>query len=204
LFGVCHVGRPFRVEGKLRVAGLAACGDWSVPAETADTADDPTMFALARAWLSDARLEHASIAAFARLTLELLHLGAPAELVQASQAASLDEIRHAKLCFGLGSRFAGKLVGPGPLDVSGSLGVNYGQPGCVDQYLVEVDLTQALQGETFTVVSDTTLQIAREPPCDDLITMTVFGLKDDCWRVFDRAQFSSTPEGETSGACSSR
>jgi hypothetical protein len=46
-------------------------------------------------------MEHASVAAFARFTLDLLALGAPADLVQSAQQALGDEIAHAELCFGL-------------------------------------------------------------------------------------------------------
>jgi hypothetical protein len=71
------------------------------------------------AWSSDARMEHASIASFARATLELLAVGAPPALVSATQAASLDEVEHARLCFALASRYSGKELGPGPLAVVG-------------------------------------------------------------------------------------
>jgi hypothetical protein len=67
-------------------------------------------------------MEHASIAAFARFTLQLLALGAPPELVADATRAMADETRHARLCFGLASRYAGHDVGPGPLDVGGALG----------------------------------------------------------------------------------
>jgi rubrerythrin len=83
--------------------------------------DDVTRQALAIAWREDARMEHASIASFARFTMELLGLGAPAEIIAASQSASLDEVEHARLCFALASRFSGQAMGPGPLDMSAAL-----------------------------------------------------------------------------------
>ena len=70
---------------------------------------------LAALWLDDARSEHASVAAFARATLELLAVGAPPELVYACQAASLDEVRHARTCFTLAALYAGEGAEPGPL-----------------------------------------------------------------------------------------
>jgi hypothetical protein len=70
---------------------------------------------LSQAWLADALAEHASIAAFARNTLELLSLGAPAELVAGSQRAGLDEVRHAQRCFELAAAYAGSPLSPGPL-----------------------------------------------------------------------------------------
>ena len=70
---------------------------------------------LAEAWLNDALMEHASIASFAKFTLDLLAIGAPAELVHDAQQASIDEVHHARLCFALASRFAGRSLGPGSL-----------------------------------------------------------------------------------------
>lgn len=66
--------------------------------------------------------EHASIAAFARFTLELLALGAPLSLVADATEAMADEQRHATLCFALASTYAAAPLGPGPLDVRGCLG----------------------------------------------------------------------------------
>jgi hypothetical protein len=67
------------------------------------------------------QMEHASIAAFARFNLQLLALGAPPELLEASTRALADETEHAKLCFTLASAYAGRALGPAPLDVSSSL-----------------------------------------------------------------------------------
>jgi hypothetical protein len=74
---------------------------------------------IATAWTHDAMMEHASIASFARFALELLALGAPPKLLIQAQDAGTDEINHAMKCFAIASRFAGKKLGPGPLDVSG-------------------------------------------------------------------------------------
>ncbi len=79
---------------------------------------------IAAAWAHDAVMEHASIASFARFTLELLAIGAPADLVWASQQAGLDETGHAKACFGIASRLTGRKLGPGPLDVEGAVASN--------------------------------------------------------------------------------
>jgi hypothetical protein len=74
---------------------------------------------IAAAWARDAATEHASIASFARFTLELLAVGAPARLLVASQDAGRDEVQHAQKCFAIASHFAGKKLGPGTLDVTG-------------------------------------------------------------------------------------
>ena len=64
-------------------------------------------------------MEHASIAAFARFSLELLAFGAPPDLVEQAQAAMADETRHAKLCFALAGAYAERPIGPGALDMTG-------------------------------------------------------------------------------------
>jgi hypothetical protein len=60
-----------------------------------------------------AAAEHASIASFARTSLELLALGAPSRLIEETHRAALDEIEHARLAYGL----AGGDVGPARLDL---------------------------------------------------------------------------------------
>jgi hypothetical protein len=60
--------------------------------------------------LRDAFFEHASVAAFARLSLSLLAFGAPPDLVADAHRAALDEIRHTQISFAL----AGAAIGPGP------------------------------------------------------------------------------------------
>ncbi len=68
-------------------------------------------------WAVRAQNEHASIAAFDRFALGLLATGAPPGLLQGAHAAAQDEIRHAELCFALASAYAGRPLGPGPLDL---------------------------------------------------------------------------------------
>jgi hypothetical protein len=63
---------------------------------------------LGQAWLLSARMEHASVPAFAQLSLQLAGLGAPPALVARCHDAALDEIRHASRCFALASAYAGR------------------------------------------------------------------------------------------------
>ena len=77
--------------------------------------------ALAQSWLEAARAEHASIASFAKFSLELLAVGAPPELVSGAHEAALDEIEHARICFAIASHFAGHTLGPAELDVQSAL-----------------------------------------------------------------------------------
>lgn len=124
--GCC--GRPFVVDGEARVASTVERDDWRAPqggpahklaVETLD-ADDRAR--IGRAWTNDAAMEHASIAAFARFVLDLLSVGAPAELLADAQGAMRDEIEHARGCYAMASRYAGRPLGPDVLDVSGDTG----------------------------------------------------------------------------------
>jgi hypothetical protein len=111
------------VAGVARVAAVVERKDWNGRSRSQQnvTVDEGVREALAEAWLQDALLEHASIASFARFTLQLLAVGAPPELVAESQRASLDEVSHARACFALASRHAGRTLGPGVLGIAGAL-----------------------------------------------------------------------------------
>jgi len=115
------VRRPFLVGSALRAAEATERDDWSDAMPPAPDLDDATRAALARAWLDDALQEHASIAAFARFSMMLLAAGAPAELVEGSQRAALDEIRHARACFSLARRYGAPASGPAELRVDDAM-----------------------------------------------------------------------------------
>ncbi|HEU4404191.1 MAG TPA: ferritin-like domain-containing protein [Polyangiaceae bacterium] len=117
----CAIGRPLLVEGRAQTARPAERSDWSArgPGPAVDGLDAELREALARHWLEIAALEHASVASFARFTLELLALGAPPALVADAQRAGLDEIAHAEIAYSLASAYAGRRLGPGPLDLGG-------------------------------------------------------------------------------------
>jgi hypothetical protein len=51
-------------------------------------------------------MEHASIPAFSKLSLQLVALGAPDDLVARCHEAALDEIDHARACFAVASAYA--------------------------------------------------------------------------------------------------
>ncbi len=123
--GSCrHVerGRPLREQGVLLLAPPVARRDWlenasSMSAAIRGLSPETRRIAAAR-WAREGAAEHASVASFARLSLELMVLGAPADLVDAAHVAARDEIRHAALAYGLASSFGGSAVGPGPLALS--------------------------------------------------------------------------------------
>ncbi|HKU36657.1 MAG TPA: ferritin-like domain-containing protein [Polyangiales bacterium] len=107
-------GRPLRIDGEARTASLAARSDW-----LHDLGAVQPNARIAAEWLEDARMEHASVASFARFTLDLLAFGAPAELIERAQRAGLEEVEHARLCFGLAARYSAQALGPAPLSAAG-------------------------------------------------------------------------------------
>jgi len=105
-------------DGAAIVARSGARADWlqaEVTPAILDALDEDTRRALGEAWLDDASVEHASIASFSRVSMELMAVGAPPELIEASHHAALDEVRHARICFALARAYLRRDVGPGPL-----------------------------------------------------------------------------------------
>jgi hypothetical protein len=141
---LCGGGRPLRAEGdELVVARPIAREDWL--AELPATVHDAS---LAARFLVDAAAEHASVASFARVSLQLLALGAPPALIEAVHRAALDEIEHARLCYALAERRGAPRVGPGPLAVDrapfatsmASFVRDTFLDGCVAETLAAIDL----------------------------------------------------------------
>jgi len=76
---------------------------------------------IAQEWLTAGQMEHASVASFARFSLQLMALAAPPDLLELSHQAGLDEIKHARMCFRVASAFLEQPVGPGPLAIDDEL-----------------------------------------------------------------------------------
>lgn len=114
--GIC-CGRPFVVNGIVHTAELTVGEDWLSPQHTIAPAQPIHKHhsGIAQAWARDALMEHASIASFARFTLDLMALGAPPELLLQAQQAAADEVRHAEICFSIARRLGAELCSPGPL-----------------------------------------------------------------------------------------
>lgn len=113
-------GRQVRRFGRALLPPVGAGDAWSraVPGVPAGMIalggeGEETRRALAAQWRENGRTEHASVAAFARHTLDLMALGAPPALVAAAQRDALDEIRHAELCFALARAIDGRNESPG-------------------------------------------------------------------------------------------
>lgn len=108
-------GRPLRVSKECRTAQIEPRSDWSGSATEVTPAVGARAAALGQGWEETALGEHAAVAAFARLTLDLLAVGAPSDLVRRSLVAALDEVRHAEAAFAVAGVYRGAPVGPSAL-----------------------------------------------------------------------------------------
>ncbi len=106
-------GRQLRRRGKVLLPPLESGAGWA-RLDLAVSATPGLRAQLAARWRENGRTEHASVAAFARLTLDLIALGSPAELIEAANRDSMDEIRHADLCFSIARALDGRSESPGP------------------------------------------------------------------------------------------
>jgi hypothetical protein len=148
-------GRPFLIAGSERLAQLARSAAWldelGLKPTTAGLQDRERQL-LAQAWARLGLMEHASVAAFARFSLQLLQVGAPAALLEQSQRAMADELSHARLCFGLASGYAGEPLGPGPLPIDQALDLSSLEDiaaltlheGCIGETLAALEASEAL------------------------------------------------------------
>jgi hypothetical protein len=108
-------GRQLRRFGRVLLPPVTAGSAWTEPSLhglTPGFIDEARV--TAAQWRENGRTEHASVAAFAALTAELMALGAPPSLVAAASRDALDEIRHTELCFSLARALDGRTEGPGP------------------------------------------------------------------------------------------
>jgi hypothetical protein len=171
LMAVC--GRPFLVEGAQRQSELSVDATWlerSVANAPLAALDEASRTAIAQHFAEAGLMEHASIAAFARFALQLLALGAPPELVADATRAMADETRHARVCFALASRYAGRDLGPGPLEVAGALGVVdllevvelVVAEGCLGETTAALEAAWAAEGATDPAVREALGAIAED------------------------------------------
>ncbi|MEJ7728770.1 MAG: ferritin-like domain-containing protein [Polyangiaceae bacterium] len=167
-------GRPLVVEGRPLTATVrrGASGAWRASARP-DVADLSVgqRDALAAAWLGDAMLEHASVASFSRFALELMAVGAPAELLDGAHQAARDEVRHARLCFALASVYAGHALEPGALpSLAGlAIGSDLGEvaaravtEGCIGETVAALSAAEQLEAATDPAVREVLAGIAAD------------------------------------------
>ncbi|MEI9953655.1 MAG: ferritin-like domain-containing protein [Pseudomonadota bacterium] len=170
--GTCAIGRPFLVDGVQRLAPVATRTDWKALALLPKLTElDATLSAhLAEQWTQVALMEHASIAAFARFTLQLMSLGAPASLIERATAAMVDETKHARACFAVASGYANAPLGPGCLAVERSLG---------ESSLLEVVLNTIREGCVGETVAAIEAREAAEHACDPALRELLLLISED-------------------------
>jgi hypothetical protein len=157
-------GRLFVCDGEARAAAPTASRAWSHTASIQVGALAPeTRAHLARRWARDAATEHASVAAFARVSLQLLALGAPPDLIEDTHRAAIEEIAHARASYAAASAYAGAPIGPGPLDTRAS---------DAPQTLVELareTLLHGCVGETVAAAcARRSAELARDPALQEI------------------------------------
>lgn len=210
--GDCPVGRPFLVGGVARLAESSASEAWATSGDdddavipNVDDLDAPTREALAAFWTREALTEHASVASFSRFVLQLLALGAPADLVKDATQATADEVEHARIAFAFASAYRGRAVGPSALDVSGALegavdrtaaAVSIAGEGCIAETISALQIRAAAEEATDPAVRASLLRIADEEMAHSLLAWRTLGwlleagdvaMRDAVARVFDDA-----------------
>lgn len=161
------------MDGEARTASVERRHDWCendvIP--NVDGLDKRIRDELGTAWEFTAKMEHASIAAFARFSLELLSLGAPSDLIMRTNAALVDETKHARVAFALASVYHGKRIGPGRLSMEGVMADGDDitsfvrrviREGCVGETVAAVEAGEAGTRANDPVVRQTLEMIAAD------------------------------------------
>lgn len=118
----CVIGRPYLEHGHAQLAPLALSrAPLKSPPHNLAAQSTPSSEARAHAWALAGAAEHASVAAFNRLSLQLLALGAPLPLLNAVQRAAMEEVEHAQSCFELASNLSGNEVSVGAFPFGGAI-----------------------------------------------------------------------------------
>lgn len=102
-------GRAHRRKGRPQLPTARRSEAWHAPMPPLERNEQA-----AAAWRGNAATELASVAAFGYVALELVALGAPPALIEAAHQDALDEVRHARLCYGVAASFDGTAHGPAP------------------------------------------------------------------------------------------
>jgi hypothetical protein len=116
-------GRQLRRFGRVVLPGLRPDPSWTdAPMRVEASSGGGAPAEVGEQWRENGKTEHASVAAFARLTLDLMALGAPPTLIRAANQDALDEIRHAELCYSLARALDGRAVSPAPFPAAQRVG----------------------------------------------------------------------------------
>jgi hypothetical protein len=170
----CYVGRAFLVDEGLVKAELGQGAGWRAGgAPSVADLGDATREALAKGWVLDGLFEHASVASFARFSMQMLAAGAPADLVRDAHAAASDEVRHAELCFALASAYAGTALKPERLPMPPALAIESDLAVMVVESVVEGCIGETLAAaqaeESLARATDPAVVAALESTLEDEI-----------------------------------
>ena len=167
-----YEGRPFTIGGTAQIAAACTDNGWSQASEwlPSGMTDDQRERLIAH-WTETAQFEHASVASFARFTMQLMAVGAPAELIAGATRAQGDEIRHARVCLGIASSLADETIGLGALPIDGALE----DAGSIEAILVDT-IKEACVNET---VSAAICQAAGEAASDTFIRDALITIAED-------------------------
>jgi bacterioferritin (cytochrome b1) len=115
----CGEGRPLLDDGEARVAPLECSSDWVPVLPQLDEVGlcQRDLDRVIEYWRSVTQLEHSSVASFARFTLQMMSVGAPAELLAEIQRAAADEVKHAQSAAEILSALSGAPLSPGALSI---------------------------------------------------------------------------------------
>lgn len=171
---VCAVaGRPFLVDGDVRTATVQHFDTaWLLDTlkPNVECLSDQDRKAHCERWIDIGLMEHASIAAFARSTMQLMSVGAPADLINKTIQAMMDETKHARWAFTLASAYAGHAVAPGVISVDNVLAHADFETllettileGCIGETVAAIDAREDADNTTDPCVRNVLLQIAED------------------------------------------
>lgn len=135
-------GRQLRRNGRLELPLVREGVGWAATTEPIVLPAE-VRTGVALAWRENGRTEHASVAAFARLSLELIAVGAPPELLVDAAHDAVDEIRHTEATFALARAIDGQALSPAPFPSASTAGVLAGHH---DARLAELAVTSLVDG----------------------------------------------------------
>jgi hypothetical protein len=111
------------------------------------------------------------VASFARFTMQLMAIGAPASLIAEATRAQGDEIRHTRICLGIASSLANETIGLGGLPVDGALDlagdvsailVDTIREACVNETIAAAQCQAAGQAATDPMIREALNEIAED------------------------------------------
>jgi hypothetical protein len=154
----CYVGRTFFIDEGVVTAKLRRGLGWSERMRPdVSRIDRRTLRALGEAWARDGLFEHASVASFARFAMQLLAVGAPAELLRQTHLAAADEVNHAEMSFALAAAYLCEPVEPAelPFEAPVTIEANLAaiahetvMEGCIGETVATLQALEALEHTT--------------------------------------------------------